>query len=219
MVSPEVLRATRLYCGAVAVSAYSPFDEMRHAILLLAEHKIKTNIHFLLTGSSIDLAIEWFTSPPEFLEYINAIIFLNYKAVGNSLPEHALAKSNPNARQFFELANLRYPFKIGFDSCSISGIAKYMKINPNSLEKCEAARFSMYVSEDMKMYPCSFMAGNFDGIPITDNNIQNEWVNNELFRIMRKKIAQNQCGGCNVQLLCSGGCPIFPEINFCDDKL
>lgn len=79
--SREILEATRKHCGAVAVSAYEPFDETAETIETLAAYGIKINVHFILDSESIDLAISWLTEPPAFLREINAIIFLNYKPV------------------------------------------------------------------------------------------------------------------------------------------
>ena len=55
--------------------------------------------------------------------------------------------------QFFQNVQNCRTLKIGFDSCSVSGIVEYMNVNKIFMESCEAARFSAFISEDMKMYP------------------------------------------------------------------
>ena len=39
--------------------------------------------------------------------------------------------------------------KIGFDSCSVSGIVEYMNVNKIFMESCEAARFSAAVNKQV----------------------------------------------------------------------
>lgn len=80
--SLEILRGSKDFCGAVAVSAYEPYHEMCEAINLLRSYGISTNIHFVLTSHSINTAVQWLQSPPSFFSDINAVVFLNYKPVG-----------------------------------------------------------------------------------------------------------------------------------------
>jgi radical SAM protein with 4Fe4S-binding SPASM domain len=216
--SSEVVKATKMFCGSVAVSAYAPYYSTRQAVSLLTAHNIRTNIHFLLMPETIDTAIQWLETYPDFFHNINALIFLNYKPVGKNINDFCLANSSSNIGRLFELINRHHSFKIGFDSCSISGIVKYVQSSPLAVEPCEAGRFSMFISEDMKMYPCSFMIEKYQGVHISDNNIQKEWVNNNLFINIRNKIRQGCNNICQYKSICSGGCPIFPEINFCRYK-
>jgi radical SAM protein with 4Fe4S-binding SPASM domain len=211
----DILNATKEYCGAVAISAYEPYQDCFSMVQKLSEFGIKTNIHYLLSNKTIDTALKWLRNPPKIFENVNAIIFLNYKPVGKNKDLHLLFKNNSRVKEFFELSNRMHPFKIGFDSCSISGIARYMNVHQAFVDYCEAARFSMFISEDMNMYPCSFMVDLVKGIPITSQNIQKEWRSNPLFVDFRKNIKDQPCRACEVKTLCNGGCPIFPEINLC----
>ena len=213
--SNEVIRSTEKHCGAVAVSAYDPFINMELAIKKLNLNQIRTNIHFLLTSKSIDTAISWLTSPPEFFEAINAIIFLTYKPVGYSPSDKLLANKHSEIRLFFDLISEHDYVKIGFDSCTISGISKFLDVNPVFVECCEAGRFSLYISEDLKIYPCSFMINRIPGTRLTENNLQKVWRLSPEFHSIRNKIKTNDCGKCNIYDLCQGGCPVFPEINYC----
>lgn len=83
--SASVLDATAKYCGAVAVSAYPPYRETSEAIDLLRSHGVTVNMHFILSSHSIDTAIDWLNTPPELLDKINAIVFLNYKPIGRQI--------------------------------------------------------------------------------------------------------------------------------------
>ena len=48
-------------------------------------------------------------------------------------------------------------YKVGFDSCTVPALINYLgNIELSSLDTCEGARWSAYISADMKMMPCSF---------------------------------------------------------------
>lgn len=211
----HILTTSKKYCGAVAVSAYEPYEETFSAIQKLIDLGIRTNIHFLLTSNTINTAVNWLRNPPIIFNEINALIFLNYKPIGRSPNLDQLLNKCKDISTFFQLIQNRYPFKIGFDSCSISGITKFTNISPIFTERCEAGRFSMYISEQMKMYPCSFMIDKIEGIDVRTDNIQKEWVNNEIFRQFREITNNPRCKICAGFSRCEGGCHIFPEINLC----
>ena len=213
--SDEILVSTKKYCGAVAVSAYEPYKELLVAVQELLEFGIRTNIHFLLTSKSVETAISWLENPPGILRDINAIIFLNYKPLGRKPSQELLLKNSRNYPRFFQLAGKSHPFKIGFDSCSISGIGQFIDISPIFIEHCDAGRFSMYISEDNRMYPCSFMINHMEGIPITEDNMQMVWRNHASFTGFRRRFGKHNCRDCEVYAVCLGGCPVFPEINIC----
>jgi len=214
----EILEASKLYCGAVAVSYYEPIGEFIKALTKIKNMKIKTNVHYLLTSESIDNAIKLIESEPKYLEGINSIIFLNYKPVGENSDERLLLKLNSRVKDFFDAINnhdLR-KFKIGFDSCSVSGIVKYLDYNPIFIDSCEAGRFSAFISEDLKLYPCSFMESILNGIDLRKNSICDSWLESEEFVALRDSIHSNQCYKvCLFARDCVGGCPIFREINLC----
>ena len=102
--TPEVVEATAKYCGAVAVSAYAPYDELTEAINLLSAAGVTVHVHFILNAVSVDTAIEWLKCLPSFLSSAKAIIFLNYKPVGRH-PNHELLLNRSNRlEEFFALA-------------------------------------------------------------------------------------------------------------------
>lgn len=212
----EILKATEKYCGAMAISAYEPYSFLEKKIFEIKKYNIKLNIHFVLDCKSIDIALNWLKNPPWFLTEINAIVFLNYKPV--NAPKEFLLKLNKKVKSFFELIdNKKYPFKIGFDSCSISGIVKNMSINPMFYESCESSRFSAFISEDLKMYPCSFMINTNQYGDLKKNTIQEVWQKSIHFTSFRNLIMNNNCKSCNFESLCKGGCSFLPEINLCND--
>ena len=71
----------------------------------------------------------------------------------------------------------------------VSGIAHWGNVNASSYDACEAARFTMYVSETLRAYPCSFMETAYGGVPVTKDNMIRIWRSSALFREIRKRLA------------------------------
>lgn len=202
---------TKEFTGAVAVSWYRhPHTE--RAIKMFLEAGCKTNIHYVLGNNSIDEAIERLKLdrfPP-----VNAVIFLLHKPVGMGKQENVLSPNDPRIGEFFNLIDTKkFSFKIGFDACSIPGLVNYTKnINPMSFDKCEASRFSMYISSDMKALPCSFDSDDQRwSYDISNDTIQNAW-DSSIFNNFRQKF--NVCSSCSKKENCSP-CPITPVITLC----
>ncbi|GHU69029.1 hypothetical protein FACS189413_07190 [Bacteroidia bacterium] len=213
--SDEILKATKDFCGALAISAYYPYSYLDNLIEHISSFGIKTNIHFLLSKETVKTAISWLKNPPTFLEKVNAIIFLNYKPINSS--HNLLLKESSLLEDFFEqVKNNKTHFKIGFDSCSISGIVSYMNVNKIFYESCEAARFSAFISEDLKMYPCSFMVNTDNFGNLKTNSILDIWQHNESFIVHRSKMLNNQCSDCCFEPECKGGCRFLENINLCN---
>ena len=216
--SKEVLEATKKYCGAVAVSAYEPFTETKEALRLLKGYDIKVNLHYVLDKQTIKQAIKWLNEGHELLNMCNAIIFLNYKPVGNGKDYDLLLKNSSYLQDFFHLIdNKKHPCKIGFDSCMVSGIVQYMKnINLTSLEPCDAGRFSAYISEDLKMYPCSFMMEHYQGEDLKERSFMDIWKNSSSFKETRNNLGGDRCSSCSQRENCLNGCPFLREIDLCN---
>ena len=208
----EILKASQKFCGAVAVSLYDPYSESYKAIRKLINNKIKTNVHFILSSKTIDNAINLLNEIPQEIQDINAIIFLNYK------PQHEndrdILRNSKKINKFFNIINhKKLPFKVGFDSCSISFLVREIEnLNINSVDFCEAGRFSAFISEDMKMYPCSFMINKIEGEDLHIKDIENVWNNGQDFKLVREKINNNHCNKCKYLNICHGGCGFF-DIN------
>lgn len=209
----KVLKATSDYCGAMAVSVYPPYEEARYEALLarINAYGITVNLHAIIKSDTIDMWMHWLQSPPSFFKYLNAVIFLNYKPVRGL----ELSVDKSKIRRFFETVNNCRSVKIGFDSCSISGIVQWMDTPSYLIEACEAARFSAFVSEDLKMYPCSFMTRTGYCSDLRKYTLLEIWQENDCFKKFRNN---EQTGNCNVCIHykdCKGGCRLFSEINFC----
>jgi radical SAM protein with 4Fe4S-binding SPASM domain len=214
--SSRIIKASAELCGAVAVSAYEPYEELWDAVTKLVSAGVKTNIHFVLDAISIDTAILWLKNPPTILNTVNAIVFLNYKPIGRKPTYTSLLRNSNKLQDFFDLIeNKQYPFRIGFDSCMASSIASYTKINPVMYDTCESGRFSMYISENMLMYPCSFMDGLESGVSLRETDIVTAWQNSDIFCKFRESQIPERCKGCSHTEVCLGGCRLFEDINIC----
>jgi radical SAM protein with 4Fe4S-binding SPASM domain len=216
----DILAATQRNCGAVAVSAYPPYDETAETIRVLTEHDIKTNVHYILDRESIDVAIDWLLSPPEFLQKINALIFLNYKPSGRKVFEEKLLRHSKRLDDFFRLAtSSEAKLKVGFDACCVSGVFARTNTSTALVDACDAGRFSLYVAEDMKVYPCSFQSGLVEGdILSEDTSLLDIWHTSENIRSFRGYFASDRCGGCSHRQSCKNGCPLFDDLVVCGNR-
>ncbi|OLF23651.1 radical SAM/SPASM domain-containing protein [Aeromonas sp. YN13HZO-058] len=218
--SNEVLNATRKYCGAVAVSAYPPYDETEQCLKKLIHIGIKVNLHFILDSHSIDTAINWLKEPPVFLKTINAIIFLNYKPSGRKVFENKMLRNSKKLDEFFQLATSEErKIKVGFDACCVSGVFARTGSSPVMVDACDAARFSMYIAEDMKVYPCSFQSGLVSGDLFNDKtSLIDIWTKSKNMQSFRNYFSSNRCGECSHKNNCMNGCPIFEHIVVCGNR-
>lgn len=216
----SILEATQRNCGAVAVSAYPPYDETADTIRALADRKIKTNIHFILDSESVDTAISWLQYPPSFLRTINALVFLNYKPSGRKVFEEKLLRHSPRVDEFFKLATSpNAKLRVGFDACCVSGVFARTGASTSLVDACDAGRFSLYVSEDLKVYPCSFQSGLVEGDQLSgDTSLLDIWHNSENVRSFRRYFASDRCGGCSHKKTCMNGCPLFDQLVVCGNR-
>ena len=183
-ITSEEIDAIVSNCGSVAVSFYSKLDSNfketnNETINTIARFvkRIPTNIHYVITNSTIDDAIKRLSNNI-FPEKINGVIFLLYKPVGKAIHSSDSIIDINKMHNFFDCVfKIRHPFKIGFDTCFSSYLYLYdhsLLLN-NSIQKCESGRFSCYISCDFKLYSCSFKQESENGIVLTDNNFLDAW--------------------------------------------
>ena len=189
------------------------------AIKMLLDAGVKTNIHYVLSNTTIDEALIRLKYNG-FPKGINAIVFLLHKPVGLGTEDDVLKVDDPRVAEFFELVDKgNFPFKVGFDSCSIPGVLKWSKhIDTCSVDTCEGSRFSMYINSDMKALPCSFanQAQKY-AVQLSDEvTIEDAW-NSKEFNMFRDSL-RNSCPNCSKRDLCMGGCPLERSIVLCDSK-
>lgn len=211
--------ATALNCGAVAVSWYRSRYTLE-ALDAFCSAGVTTNIHYVLSNSSIDEAIDrlekncWFGDGQN---RINAVIFLLHKPVGSGREGEVLRLGDPRIEKFFSLIDEPRDYQIGFDSCSIPAILNHQNnIDPISIDTCEGARFSMYISADMQALPCSFDQKGQYAVDLRTHTIQEAW-DSPAFESFRLAL-QYSCPSCPKRSLCMGGCPLTPQIVLCGDK-
>ena len=218
----DIYIATKKYCGALAVSWYEPHREDCAVIEECEKLGIKINIHFLLNLQTLEAAIQLLSKETELLRKVNAVIFLNYKPIHSD--EKWCLKENELMKRFLFLVKECKECKVGFDSCMISYLTDLEKeLYLETIEFCEAARFSAFIAEDSILYPCSFMRDTqISGINLREVTLKEGWQKADIFVSMRKKLREpgtqkypiDRCRECEKYLFCHGGCQMF-NINRC----
>ncbi|WP_196605401.1 radical SAM protein [Pectinatus haikarae] len=220
----NIYKATKEYCGALAVSWYYPYKGAIDVINTCKEMGIKVNVHFLLNKDTIKDAIYLLEKREDLLRNINAIVFLNYKPIHSS--RTLSLKYSEEVSVFIDKVLKVKACKIGFDSCMISFLVSNSDdFYSETTEFCESARFSAFISEDLKLYPCSFYKDiDREGIDLRNIRVQDGWKNGKEFIEMRNRLRlrANQaypikkCMECAKYETCHGGCQIF-DINACKE--
>lgn len=211
--TPEIAALCKQYCGAVAVSWYRS-EYTLAAIKMLLEAGVKTNIHIVLGSNSIDEAITRLKEHT-FPEGINAVIFLLHKPAGLGTQENVLSPADPRVAKIFgEISTGKHPHKVGMDSCCVPGLINFGSgVIYEALDTCEGARYSCYISADMKLLPCSFDQNGKYAVSLRNHTIAEAW-NSEEFEAFRKPL-RNRCPDCIERANCMGGCPLMPGIVLC----
>ena len=213
--TPEIAALCKEYCGAVAVSWYRSEYTLR-AIDMLLDAGVKTNIHYVLGKNSIDEALDRLRRN-DFPKGINAVIFLLHKPAGQGSQSNVLSVSDPRVAEFFAQIDASHPFKVGMDSCNVPGAIRFCKsVLPESLDTCEGGRYSCYIGADMIMVPCSFDQNKRYEVSLREMTIEEAW-NSEPFERFRNRM-RAACPNCEKRACCLGGCPLMPEIVFCDSN-
>lgn len=209
----EIAKLCKRYCGAVAVSWYRSEYTLK-AIQMLLDAGVKTNIHYVLGKNSIDEALERLQKE-DFPMGINAVIFLLHKPAGQGTKANMLSASDERVAKFFAEIDKGHSFKVGMDSCNVPGAINFCKsVLPESLDTCEGGRYSCYIGADMTMVPFSFDQEKRYEVSLREMSVVEAW-NSEPFEQFRSKM-RGACPECEKRELCMGGCPLMPEIVFCE---
>lgn len=144
-----------------------------------------------------------------FPEGINAVVFLLYKPVGLASQDYVLNYDNPDYRELLHLVtSIDSNWKYGFDTCQSPAIYKFAPgVAIESVEFCEAARFSMYVNSRSIAFPCSFgIEDDTFSIDLKQHTLQEAWesVSFAKFRERQSKACANcvtgVCRSCGLEL-------------------
>jgi len=221
LITENEIKIISKYCGAVAVSFYSKLTSNNQesnpitiqAIKKLVNANCKTNIHFVLHKNNIKEAT-YRVKNGLFPKGINAIVFLLYKPVGLGEKDKMLSANDNEYINFLNsLNNNKHPFKFGFDTCQSPALYNFCDfISKESLEFCEAGRFSMYIDNELNAYPCSFGLDNSEiFVNLKTHTLKEAWES-EVFWKFRNKSNEN-CEKCG-KLYCLN-CPLDIGINVC----
>jgi len=185
-------------CGAVAVSDYGN-TYTYEAIQRFIDAGVKTNVHLMFTNASFEKCLKIINgynpwkggnSTAEFFDIkgLNAVIFLLFKAQGKGANCPGLAPSQYQLQVVAEsILKARATFKVGMDSCLANHIFKHTKVdglNKLSIDSCEGARMSAYITPDMKLMPCSFADHVEFSVPIK-KPIEDIWQKSKQFKKFR----------------------------------
>lgn len=213
----EIVALCKQYCGAVAVSWYRSEYTVR-AINMLVSAGVKTNIHYVISKATVQEAIERLKTE-SFPKGINAIVFLLHKPIGLGTEAQMIRKDNVVFQQLLAYINSgKSKYKIGFDSCTVPAIITNPGVvDMDCLDTCEGARWSAYITADMKMLPCSFDNQDLHwSVDLRKHSIVEAW-NSDVFESFRSHF-RKACPSCENRNVCMGGCPIRPDIVLCDSE-
>ncbi|HML89164.1 MAG TPA: radical SAM protein [Methylomusa anaerophila] len=217
--TPEIIKATRQYCGAVAIS-YDPYrtamtgQQLAKLGAKLAETKIKANIHFVLSEVSIDQASDILSGAcDEYFTSFNSIVFLTYKPLGMAGDDDCL-KPGEKLRRFLQLVDQpATKIKIGFDACFVPNLLCNTMVDADFLDSCECGFFSVYVDENLNVLPCSFCNDAQYSFNLREYTFADIWQRR--FQKYREAAAGNCTVNCSSAQQCRGKCVFFKQLQFC----
>lgn len=215
------IELTKKYCGAVAVSYYSKLDkygnEDNPSTITAIERFINagcvTNVHYVLSKKNLKEAV-YRVKNNVFPKGINAVVFLLYKPIGLASQEHVIGYGNPDYLELLRLVTLTdSTWRYGFDTCQSPAIYKFApSVAEESIEFCEAARFSMYINSRSVAFPCSFgIEEDIYSVDLKQHTLKEAWES-ECFEKFREQQVE-MCADCNVGICRS--CELGLEMNFC----
>lgn len=218
------IELTKKYCGAVAVSYYSKLNkcgnEDNPSTITAIERFIKagcvTNVHYVLSKKSIKEAI-YRVKNNIFPKGINAVVFLLYKPIGLASQEHVIDYGNPDYLKLLRLTtSVDSTWRYGFDTCQSPAIYEVASgVAQESIEFCEAARFSMYINSRCIAFPCSFgIENDIYSVNLKQNTLKEAWESERFAKFRKQQI--KICTDCSVGMCRS--CGLGLEMCFCRNK-
>jgi len=218
------LKTTRECCGAIAVS-WDPsrnltLEELKEIGELLKNNNIPSNIHFVVSKSTIESAIDILKGKlDEYLENFNSVIFLTYKPTGRASNSDTIQQGD-ELKEFLELVDdPRTVLKIGFDACFVPVLIKYTAIDTDFVDSCECGFFSLYIDENLNVSPCSFCNDENHSYNLNEISIEDIWnLKLSNYRKFVEENTKNSCIDCDKNIECRGRCPFFKELFLCESQ-
>ncbi len=188
-------------CGAVAVSDYENNFTYR-ALQRFIDAGIKTNIHQIYSNEThikccglVEGRIPTLWKSFD-VSGLNAVVFLLFKPHGAGKNLKHLIPTEAQRKYFSTLIfNPSCKFKVGMDSCLVNHVIKYGNASPMqkaTIDTCEAARMSAYITPDMKMMPCSFADEKRWATPIYRNGVHFIWNDAAPFNKFREVLMKHR---------------------------
>ena len=172
-----------------------------------------TNVHYVLSKINLQEAI-YRVKNNIFSQGINAVGFLLYKPVGLASSTYVINYKDPEYLELLRLiASADSCWQYGFDTCQAPALHRVTSgIAAESIEFCEAARFSMYINSKCVAFPCSFgIENNAFSVDLKRHTLQEAW-NSKCFADFREK-QMSLCSKCTVGVC--RGCGLDLGINLC----
>lgn len=136
--------------------------------------------------------------------------FLIYnKPVGLASQDYVIGYDDPDYLELLRLVtSIDCNWKYGFDTCQSPAIYKFAPgVAIESIEFCEAARFSMYINSRCIAFPCSFGIGDdIFSVNLKQHSLQEAWESESFakFREKQTKVCANCttgiCRSCGLEL-------------------
>lgn len=214
--TPTIIKATKDYCGAVAVSMHN-FEQDFKTVERLLKEKVRTSIHVVLTKPTIakwcnELAYAKTGNGVFGGKYpLHSCVFLMHKPKGRgTMEQHPTYQQ----KQMFCSALEEYAgdISIGVDSCCTPTLIHFMGKHDalRYVGPCDSGMFSVYVDENLVVSPCSFN----DEVVYDLHDLPFDYIWKEMFKEYREQVWRH-CPDCAINNQCKG-CSVFPEINPCN---
>ena len=209
------------FCGSVAVSYYSRLDkhltETNNTTIQSIERLLgagcTVNIHYVLSTDSIDEAL-YRIKNSLFPKGIHAVVFLLYKPVGTANYEKVLNGYNKKYIELLQyIQSNKSNYRIGFDTCQTPALLRYCPhLSIESIDMCEAGRFSMYIDSNSVAYPCSFGYQHTQyAVDLKDVSIEDAWTSKKFIAFRKRQ--ENMCCMCGINNCF--GCALNIDLNIC----
>ncbi|MBD3256359.1 MAG: radical SAM protein [Candidatus Lokiarchaeota archaeon] len=221
--TPDILTASKKYCGAVAVS-YSEKREQEtlEAVKRLINSGIQTNLHIVMLKSRVpNLSI--ITEKYARLG-IHSVVLLLFKPMGRGAKLKSeiitLRQKKDLTRELIRILTLqkKYGVRLALDACSAFCVRDFPFL-AESIDGCTGATYSAYIDWEAKIKPCSFMQLKM-GVDLKNSTIKDAW-HSQLFINFRNTLLNPRyegCEDCSFFPSCWGGCPIEPNLVYCIER-